>query len=85
MNARILELPRETAEARRKRTIANMRNALRSLELDLQKIATMGNAEAARAMQNVADRAQHQVVSCAESLADEFRELRDAELEEGSE
>lgn len=85
MNARIVQLvPQDSGEKRRARTMADMRCALHASGIELARIATLGDAEAAKAMRNWVDRLQHQV-NRGETLADEFQELTESVIDEGSE
>lgn len=71
----------DPGERRRTRRIANMRSMLRSLEWELQRIATLGNEESALAFHELSIRLLLEATQ-AQSLRAEFARLATREFNE---
>jgi hypothetical protein len=72
------------AERRRTATLFSMQCALKALSLELENIASLGDRDAAVALESWAARIDHEQAR-AQTLADEYRELAVLDIDEGSE
>lgn len=85
MSAQVLQLrPRVTEEQRADREARNIRVKLLALSAELERVTTLGNADAARACADLASKLEA-VVGRVEALGGGYRERAESESDESNE